>query len=138
MKKFYENSFTDVTVCGELCQNMVLWLLPLVELSGNQMFRSGVRCTFCKISRRVFGVRKSSWVFWKAGVALFAFLVTKTRNQKTRNQIALESKNHFLKNRDFLRFFLKKCSKIFLKHFFKNLSCAFSLGVQNARKRCFS
>ena len=117
---------------------MLLWLLPLVELSGNQMFRSGVRCTFCKISRRVFGVRKSSWVFWKAGVALFAFLVTKTRNQKTRNQIALESKNPFLKNRDFLGiFFEKMLQKIFETFFQKSVLCIFARGPERSKTMLF-
>ena len=97
-----------------------------------------MRGTFCARSPRVFGVRKSSLVFRKALLALYTYLVTKTRNQETRNQISAKSSDHFQKNRqNFEDFFEKNHQKFFEAFFWKSVLCIFARGLERAKTGCF-
>ena len=89
------------------------------------------------VTSRVFGVRKSSWVFRKALLALCTNLVTKTRNQKTRNQIWTESQNHFSKNRQNFDDLFEKITKNLFETFFrKSVLCIFAWGLERSKTRC--
>ena len=101
------------------------------------MFRSGVGDTFISISPRLLGVRKSSWVFWKALVALHIDIASTIHWRAIDAKFRWYSRITFWKIIKNLEIFSKNRSKNFLKHFFENLSCAFFIRMILYLKRAF-
>ena len=85
---------------------MVLWLLPLVELFQKEKHKLAVRDTFCMISPRLFGVRKSSWVFWAAMIVL-SIVLPSTVHWRAIDARFIRGQNfHFFKKwKNFIDFF---------------------------------
>ena len=118
-------------------QESLLWLLPLVELFQKEKHKLAVRDTFCMISPLIFVVRKSSWVFWAALVALSIVLPSTVHWRAIDARFTRGQNFWFFKKNKFSSIFSKNRSKKFLKHFFENLSCAFFIGMILYLKRAF-